>query len=203
MAAVKLSKLYPFKDVIGIQKIIYTEGGKSLYDFIYMYLLGAYMRRYHIFKRHEEETKSKWDKPIIYLIAFIVFGLINVLLIYIYPDKNILTIAGYNDNPMVVLQCIVLFRFFERIDLRKHVKVGKVINVISAGNLGIYMIHEHALIRNLIWKDIFHIGEMEFYQRPYWALDLVLIIFAVYGTCLLIDYIRKLLWIPVTKILKL
>lgn len=103
---------------------------------------------------------------------------------------------------MVVLQCIVLFRFFEKIDLRKHIKVGKVINVISAGNLGIYMIHEHALIRNLIWKDIFHIGEMEFYQRPYWALYLVIIIFAVYMTCWIIDYVRKLLWIPVAKLLK-
>lgn len=58
-------------------------------------------------------------------------------------------------------------------------------------------------IHNLKGKVSSNIGEMEFYQRPYWALYLVLIIFAVYGTCLLIDYIRKLLWIPVAKLLKI
>ena len=53
-----LSKLYPFKDVIGIQKIIYTEGGKSLYDFIYMYLLGAYLRRHHISRNMKKKQRA-------------------------------------------------------------------------------------------------------------------------------------------------
>ena len=196
-----ISMIEPFKGIIGIQKILSTQGGKSLYDFIYMYLLGAYMRRYHIFKKHENETDSIWDKPFIYLISFVLLGLINVLLVYLYPDEKIETVVAFNDNPIAVMQCTVLFRFFEKIDMRQHLRIGKVINTISAGNLGIYMIHEHPIIRNLIWNEIFPIGNSRFYQQKFYLLQVILIILLVYGMCWLIDFARKMLWVPIKKLL--
>ncbi|MBR3041329.1 MAG: acyltransferase [Eubacterium sp.] len=196
-----ISMLEPFEGIIGIKKILSTQGGKSLYDFIYMYLLGAYMRRYHIFKRHETDKNSVWDKPAVYLAAFLFLGLINVLIVYLYPDEGIESVVGYNDNPLAVLQCTVLFRFFEKLDMSRLPRLGNIINYISAGNLGIYMIHEHPLIRNLIWYDIFKTGDASFYTQRFYILYIFLIILVVYSVCWIIDFIRRLLWLGIKKLI--
>lgn len=193
-----ISMIEPFEGIIGIQKILFTQGGKSLYDFIYMYLLGAYMKRYHFFKKHENESDSIWDKPAIYLVAFLLLGLFNVLLVYLYPDEQIETVVGFNDNPIAVLQCMVLFRTFEKIDLRHHVKLGNVINTISAGNLGIYMIHEHPIIRDFIWNDVFPIGYTGFYKQRFYILYVLIIIIIIYCACWIIEFMRKMLFKALT-----
>jgi hypothetical protein len=203
--------LEPFEGIIGIQKILSTQGGKSLYDFIYMYLLGAYMRRHHIFSSHEisepdssavktsggksgQKKSSVWNRPFIYLVGFLLLGLVNVLIVYIYPDEGITSVIGYNDNPVVVLQCTCLFRFFERLDLRRFVRMGNVINYISAGNLGIYMIHEHPLIRSLIWNEIFEINSVSFYSKKGYLFLILLIILVIYIICWCIDWIRRMIF---------
>ena len=188
-----LSMLEPFEGIIGLKKILTTQGGKSLYDFIYMYLLGAYMRRYHIFKSHEN-TEGIWNKPVIYLIGFLLLGLLDVLIVYFYPDEGIASVIRFNDNPLVVLQCTCLFRFFEKLDMRKYTRAGNVINYISAGNLGVYMIHEHPLVRNLIWEEIFNIDNVQFYSKKGYLLLILLIIIAVYSVCWVIDWGRRMLF---------
>ncbi len=195
-----LSMLEPFEGIIGIKKILSTQGGKSLYDFIYMYLLGAYMRRFHIFSSHEvsgEEDSGLngiWNRPFIYLAGFLILGLINVFLVYKYPDDGIISVVSYNDNPLVVIQCTCLFRFFEKLDMRNYVRVGRVINYISAGNLGVYMIHEHPLIRDLIWNEIFRINTPEFYSKKGYLLLILIIIITIYAVCWAIDWIRRLIF---------
>ena len=188
-----LSMLEPFEGIIGTKKILSTQGGKSLYDFVYMYILGAYMRRYHIFKSHEAEDKENiWNKPLIYLVGFLLLGLVNVIIVYKYPDEGIESVIGYNDNPLVVLQCTCLFRFFEKLDISRWEKACKVITYISAGNLGIYMIHEHPLIRSLIWDEIFTIDNVAFYSQKWYLVKIILIILSIYAACWIIDWLRRL-----------
>ena len=188
-----LSVLEPFDRIIGTKKIFSTQGGKSLYDFIYMYFLGAYMRRYHIFRSHEnDDKKNMWNNPLTYLAGFLLLGLINVIIVYKYPDKGIESVVGYNDNPLVVLQCTCLFRFFEKLDISRWPNICKIINFISAGNLGIYMIHEHPLIRKLIWGEIFDINNVAFYSQKWYLVKIIIIIIIIYSVCWMIDFLRRL-----------
>ena len=188
-----LSVLEPFDRIIGTKKIFSTQGGKSLYDFIYMYFLGAYMRRYHIFRSHEnDDKKNMWNNPLIYLAGFLLLGLINVIIVYKYPDKGIESVIGYNDNPLVVLQCTCLFRFFEKLDISRWPNICETINFISAGNLGIYMIHEHPLIRKLIWGEIFDINNVAFYSQKWYLVKIIMIIIIIYAVCWMIDFLRRL-----------
>ena len=187
-----LSMLEPFTEILSLNKVVSTVGGKSLYGFIYMYLLGAFMRKYHFLKLHEEGRgflSSRW----MYLITFIALGLINTALVYFYPDENIRKVIVFNDNPLVVLQCACIFRFFERTDLTRFRRTGKVINAISAGNLGIYMIHEHPLMRDVIWERLFDINNVRFYIGKYYLLQIVLIIVIIYAACWTIDRIVNLI----------
>ncbi len=189
-----ISMLEPFEGIIGIKKILSTQGGKSLYDFIYMYLLGAYLRKYHLFRTHDNTPDgSIWNNPLPYLLGFLLLGMVNVFLVYTYPDVGIEDVIGYNDNPLVVLQCVCIFRTFEKLDLTKFEKAGRVINYISAGNLGIYMIHEHPLIRTLIWEEIFNTDKISFYWEGDYLLKFILIILVVYAVCWTIDWIRRML----------
>ena len=195
-----LSALEPFDKIISIKKIFFTQQGKSLYDFIYMYLLGGFLRKHHIFKKHEDASDTSiWQKPWPYLIGFIGLGLLNVLLVYIYPNDSIVSIVGYNDNPLAVLQCICIFRTFEKMDLSKYEKIGTVINYISAGNLGIYMIHEHPIIRPFIWHKILHMDNPDFYSSKIYLLKFVVIILLVYSVCWIIDWFRRMAFTFIQK----
>ena len=196
-----LSMLEPFEGIIGIKKILSTEGGKSLYDFIYMYILGAFLRRYHLFEKHENiPEKSIWNNPLIYLLGFILMGILDVLIVNIYPDSGIEKIITFNDNPIVVLQCVLLFRTFEKLDLSRFQKIGNVINYISAGNFGVYMIHEHPLIRSFIWDDIFRTDDISFYNESAYLAKFILIILAVYAGCWIIDWVRRMIWLGIDKL---
>lgn len=196
-----LSLISPFDEVIGLQKILSTQGGKSLYDFIYMYILGAYMRRFHIFKSHEDDDKyDLWNNPITYLTGFLLLGLVNVFIVYEYPDNGIVSVVAYNDNPLVVLQCTCLFRFFEKLDISRYERLCTVINFISAGNLGIYMIHEHPLVRRLIWNEIFTIDNINFYSQKFYLIKIFAIILITYVVCWSIDWVRRLIFDGVKKL---
>lgn len=194
-----LSMLEPFEGIIGLKKILSTQGGKSLYDFIFMYLLGAYMRKYHIFNSHNNTSDNLWNKPFIYLAGFLLLGLINVFIVYQYPDEGIDSVIGYNDNPLVVLQCTCIFRFFEKLDLSRYEKAGRIINYISIGNLGVYMIHEHPLIRHLIWDELFVVDKISFYTGVGFLFKIIGIILLIYIVCWLIDWLRRMLAALVKK----
>lgn len=187
-----MTMLKPFQEIVSLKKVVETVGGKSLYGFIYMYLLGAYMRKYHFLKIHEEDKgflSGKW----MYLFTFIVLGLMNTAFVYFYPDENIKQVIVYNDNPLVILQCVCIFRFFEKTDLTRFGRAGRVINMISAGNMGIYMIHEHPLMRDVIWKRIFDINNVQFYTRKDYLLRILLIIIIIYAACWTIDRIVNII----------
>jgi Uncharacterized protein conserved in bacteria len=178
----QMTILKPFDNVLSVKNVISTDGGKSLYDFIFMYLIGAFLRKYKLFELRRG----------IYLLGFILAGAINILLVYIYPDPAIRTLVTNNDNFFVVIQCICLFRFFETMDSKKFKKSGKLINYISAGNLGVYMIHEHPIIRKLIWEKIFRTNNNEaFYNSPFVILKIIGIIVIIYISCWMVDFIRR------------
>jgi hypothetical protein len=125
-----------------------------------------------------------------------------VFIVYSYPDVGIEDVIGYNDNPLVVLQCICLFRTFEKLDLSRFKKLGNAINYISAGNLGVYMIHEHPLIRPLIWEDIFNTDRIAFYSEGDYLIKFILIILLVYSICWMLDWCRRMLAFLIKKLFK-
>ena len=84
-------------------------------------------------------------------------------------------------------------------DLSKYEKIGTVINYISAGNLGIYMIHEHPIIRPFIWHKILHMDNPDFYSSKIYLLKFVVIILLVYSVCWIIDWFRRMAFTFIQK----
>ncbi len=189
------ANLDPISKVIQSNSIFDTDGGKSLYGFVFMYTLGGFLRRFvAIGKGINTKTIPVEEKKIVIkwpnfcnLIAFLVFGMLNVLLVYIVPDYD--HVVGYNNNPFVVLQCVFLFLFFANFRF-----YAKWINCISALNLGVYMIHDHDLIRVIIWDKLLNIQNLAFYQSHFYLIKIALICIAIYAVCACLEWLRSLLF---------
>lgn len=175
-----IAHLKPFDEVIGVQKIIETEEGKSLYDFIFMYFLGGFLKKYQFRK----DGTLLWWRNFMNLAMFLLLGLLDTFILYLYPSFR--AVIGYNDNPLVVLQCIFLFRFFSNLEFH-----SEIINIISACNLGIYMLHEHPLLRNILWNKIVRMNYDGFYATPIYIVNIFLIIISIYCGCFLIELARQ------------
>ena len=166
-------------DVIRTDNVFATENGKSIYDFIFMYFLGGFLRLHGFFK--------KPVNPVWYALAFLACGFINVVICYFMP-KGYKSFLLYNDNPFTVIQCVCLFGFFNSFQF-----VSKPINIISGCNIGIYMLHEHPLTRAVIWKYL-GIKDESFFQNNYYLLVILGIIVFIFIACGLVEYTRQWLF---------
>ena len=173
-----LANLKPLSDFISLNQIISNCGGKSLYNYIMMYLLGAYLRMYC----------SKKNKPKLrYLFIFVLCALCQCIAVKLYHPY--LNISGYNDNLFVIIQCICLILFFKDLNFK-----SKVINYISTFTLEIYIIHEHYIFKYYMWDNIFPMHNMSFYNVWYYPVKILIICIVVFVSCMLIEIIRRKLF---------
>ncbi len=173
-----LSNLKPLSNFFSTSQIISNQGGKSLYDYIFMYLLGGYLSLY--------STKS--DKPKLkYLVIFVVCAVMQCLIGYLYHPY--IKISGYNDNLFTVIQSICLVLFFKDLKFK-----SKVINYISSFTLEIYIIHEHYMFKYYMWDNIFPLHNISFYKVWYYPFKIVLVCLIVFISCMIIEYLRRLLF---------
>lgn len=170
-----LVKVDGVDQVVGLSKIISTEGGKGLYGFLFMYILGGYLRL-HVKPYNRAKLR--------FLFAFLVLGCINIALIYAVPGYK--GAAGNNDNLFAVLQGVCLVLFFRDLKFK-----SRIINYIAGSCLGVYMIHEHPLVRKFIWGTLFPMTrKATFYSTWYFPLKILAIMCIIFVGCALIDQVR-------------
>lgn len=171
-----VAKIPSTDGALDLKQIFQTSGGKSLYDMIFMYALGGYMRLY---------VKSK-DRPnAVYLVVFIVLGVINALISFFCKDYS--KVSLYNDNPFAVMQCVCLFLFFRDMKFK-----STVVNKISGYTFAVYLIHMDPLFRKVIWKGIFPMtATKEFYTHYWFPFAILGICLAIFTGCCLMDELRQ------------
>lgn len=172
------TRIKPFSEVVNLEQVVTSEGGKGLYGFLYMYILGGYLRLH---------VKSYDKAKIRYLLMFLLINIINVFLRYSVPVYR--TTVGTNDNILIILEGVCLVLYFR--DLKFH---SQVINRIASYTLGVYMIHEHLLLRKVIWNQIFAVTQTKaFYTTYKYPIKIFLICIAIFAGCSLIEQVR--VWI--------
>ncbi len=178
-----LANLEPFNKFISTELIIINQGGKSLYDYIFMYLLGGYLSLYW---KNSNKLEFK------YLFIFIYCAIMQCILIKLHHPYS--RVATYNDNIFAVIQAVCLILFFRNLKFK-----SKVINYISSYTLAIYIIHEHYLVRNFIWSKVFAIHSLAFFNYIY-PLKIIGVCVIIFLGCMLIDFLRRILFAGVGKI---
>lgn len=187
------SNVAPFNSIISVNSVAEATKGRGIYGFLFMYILGGYIRLH--LKQHD---KPRWR----YLAMFFGFAFIDVALVYLLRGvpilENYLSVVNHNNAPIAIMQGVCLLLFFRTV----HFK-SKIINKISSHNLGVYMFHEHWLMRGVIWDKLFVVTQNPtFYASPFYLIKIYGIIIAIYAVGTVIDMGRELIFNTLGKLLK-
>ncbi|MET3548178.1 surface polysaccharide O-acyltransferase-like enzyme [Paenibacillus favisporus] len=113
--------------------------GYSLIFFIFLYLLGGYIRRYDfIFKSIHKN---------LYFVLYLFIASLNSFIVTGTAHNDSIGRWYWYNSPLVVIMSYMLFQYFKSINLQS-VKI----NFISKYVFGIYLVHEQPMIRDIIWK---------------------------------------------------
>ena len=85
----------------------------------------------------------------------------------------------------IVLASVFMFIGF----LNLNVKHSKVINTVSSATFGVYLIHDHELVRNFLWNTLFN--QTNFAYSKSLIIYSIFAVLSVYVVCTIIELTRK------------
>ena len=170
-----------FSESVG--EIVGNNKGHSLINFIHIYLIAQYIRKYeHL------DNLTKHSSAVYFGTSLLVFVL-AFLSITQLDQLGVKRIFAYN-NPLVLLAAISFFFIFKNINIR-----SKIINNISPYVLGVYLFHDHPLTREHLIEYLFDISQSSSAFLHF--LNLLLITLLIFLAGFIIDKIRSLLLTPI------
>ena len=141
-------------------RVLYNDGF-SIINFVLVYYIGAYFRKFPLKDNYHFKNMSKKEIQFLLLATLIIVQIINFSFNNIGQnmmsyDSNILCYFGKiitdgflrYSNPLVIIQTCAYCLLFETLNIKSNI-----INKISMTTLGIYLIHDNALVRQ--WLYIF------------------------------------------------
>lgn len=164
-------------------KPIDIESGYSLYNFIYLYLIGAYI---NIFFKNKK--LNSYVLMCIYLSSSLLLATFNVCVSKLVGHNW----GHYSYNFILIfISSLTLFLFFRELKIKNNL-----INKLSGLTFGVYIIHEHPYIRKRIY-NIFNYKEH--FNNNDFILYAILVICTIYTLSMLIEYIRQCLFTHIPK----
>ncbi len=182
----------------------FENSGYTLYNFLYLYLLGAYLRIYPLDKSYIFKIFSKKMFQLIMIIIFFSCAMLNNIIFYygkqIYGINSILNAISDNikiaslaySSPIIIIQSVAYFSLFTTLNFK-----SKFINRCSALMLGVYFIHENNYVRANIYKWLGvttgPINSLKFIPFVF------LIAITIFVSCAIIEFIRQSIFSFISK----
>jgi len=177
-------------DILPMANPFWIGEGSNLMWFLVLYFIAAYIRLYI----NVERVRHTFT---VYLFASFVLVLSMLVLSYLSDRVSLLTeysLTGYYyryNSIFVLIASVALFLTFAKLKIKKAVLV-KLIRYVSPIVIGVYLIHDNAYLRNVIWNELFCPSKIaRDILLPVKAFGIVLLIFVV---CIIIDYLRASLF---------
>lgn len=175
-----LSILHRFSILLTDSKdVLSVNDGFSPWWLIFLYLIGGTIRKYNLFCK---------IKPLVLLLCFLVFTLIEFSFLYLFVVYNpkIKYHVCYQ-TPTILLSGIFLLLFFIKIEIDG--KFIKLIKYISSLTFGIYLAHVHPLIFQYLIKDLFK--SVNGYSVLYLIISIFKYAIIIFTISSLIEIVRK------------
>ena len=182
----------------------FSNTGYTLTNFIFLYLIGAYLRRNPVKESYLFKNLSKKSYKLILLSLLLFVVNFNVMIHYVSIELSKYNVV-FNDffngldtmttcysNPLLIIQTILYFLYFETLDIK-----SKFINNISRLTLGVYLISDNNFIRMYIYKWI-GIDNGPIYSYKY-LIYLLIATILIFTFCALIEYIRQIVFKLIRK----
>ena len=167
------------------------DGNVSM--FIFMYLLGAYMRLYPM--------EGKLEKSSTNAVLAILFYILLIFCVMVFKrlGEDMVSLGynadyfWYSNSVFVVLVSLFIFLFFKQSDLGSK----KWINKVGGLTFGIYLIHDNLYVRKYLWSTVFQCPD--FYQSHKMILHAVVCIVLVFAVSALCEAVRQFLFQQISK----
>lgn len=188
--------LFLIFSVVGVNLL--NNSGYNFYHFIFLYLVGCYLRKYPIKDSNLFNYLSVNKYKFFLIVIFFVMVFINYFLLYMFLNPINYNIMFNNSarimyelslayaSPFIIMQSICYFEFFRYINIKSII-----INFISSCVLGIYLFHDNYIVRSCIYRFL-KIDNGVFYnfEKVIYLFWVTIIIFVIgFG----IEIIRKLI----------
>ena len=174
---------------------IYGEASR-IFNFIIIYFIGAYLRKYPIEESRLFSTYTPKMRKYIFLGIYIVLSIISmsfrITSIYMEGICSELSYVFYMASisfisPIIIIQSVAYFLFFKNMTFN-----SKVINYISGTTFGIYLFHENIYVR----ENLYNWLGLTKYSNSGWRLILIILVLGViiFISCMIVEIIRKLIY---------
>lgn len=154
-----------------INKATMVDKGYGIVNFINLYLIGAYIRKY------KDQPIKKAYCFIVYLVCAIFTTIFSFFAGRAYDYATVFNLIG----------AIALFCLFKEI----KIKDSKFINKLSSYTFAVYIIHENKLFSQFLYRNIFH--TQLYWNNNMMILHLIISVIGIYLLCVLIESIRSIL----------
>ena len=156
--------------------------------FVYMYILGASIRRNILF--HDISRKKLLG---ILLVSTLLMWCSEFVLTKLCEKKGIVSIDIvchfiWEYSILTVAASIALFKLCEEAKIAENMLAVKWITRLSRSAFAVYLIHANVIVRDWLWLDLFK--NMDHINDRLLPLRSIIIVVAVFTGCLLIDQLR-------------
>ena len=177
------------------QEIYPSSMGYTLLQFVILYFMGAYLRKYKIDNCYYLRKFSTNTKRLIFIVMFLLFGIISAILtisgtsfigknlILDYIGQALVNNSNAYNNPLLIITTISYFLFFSTINFK-----SKFINLVSKLTLGVYLIHDNIYIRSRIYDWVgFNSSSYSCAIIP----KMIVVTFVIFIGCSIIELVRQ------------
>lgn len=175
--------------IFNTENFLNAGGNNGICWFIFVYLLGAFIRKYDI----NIWQDKNWGVFVVLILVILVMSVYRFLMDYLkikgfyrgYVPLNM--DSSYMIAPLVAT--VLIFMLFKNMKQPRH-WVGVIVDFFSKGCLGVYLIHNNRNIAHWIWENL----KINYWlvERENLLMPLLLGIF-VFIICNLIEHLR--MWI--------
>jgi len=177
----------------------FENNGYNFYNFIFLYMIGGYFRKYSIKETYYFKRMSINGYRCFLIFIFTILMFLNFSINKIAVDinsyggffKDVSNVILYSklaySSPFVMVQSVCYFLLFETLNIK-----SKVINFLSSCTFGIYLFHDNNFVRNIIYK-LFLIDSGKFSGYNIF-LGIFITIVYIFIIGVLIEIIRKFIF---------
>lgn len=161
-----------------------NTGGNNLIWFIYLYIVGGYIRLYEPFI-HKNKLLSY-----LFVILLLIFSIKRTS---DHLTTGVETFFSIHNNEITFIFSVLLFLIVKNIKLNTNNAISKVLIKIAPYTFGVYLIHDNFFVRDILWyRNLFQFESHfdTYYFVPY-LLAISILIFVI---CVCIDKMRSLLF---------
>ena len=181
------------------EQVSFLGKGYSVLWLSILYMLGAYIKKYDPF------GKLSKRKCFVGYILFILITIITRIVIGIISKGVFDTPKGMNflvsyTSPTIVISAVLLFCGFSKLNVKENFR--KIISFFVPMSFGVYLIHCHPYIYNILNDMFVFITEHNIFVG---ILEVIVFGLSIFFVCLLIDKIRLIIFklIKINKIVDL